>query len=98
MNKIFEGNYLLTVEQKEYIEGLEKQLHKEQLEVDKVQGRGYIGIMLVDYGYQIDILDWKAYIEGKVKTLGSECRDYGNDVDAEKFGAEIIEFIRKGKD
>lgn len=81
-----------------YIQYLEKQLHKEQVHVDNVQNEGYIGIMLVGHGYQIDILDWKEYMDGKVKTLGSECRDYGDDIDAEAFGAEIIKMVRQGHD
>jgi hypothetical protein len=67
-------------------------------EVDDNANDGVISICLVPHGYQLDILDWQSYLHDKVKTLGSECRDYGDDVDTEAFGQKIIDMVRKGED
>ena len=57
-----------------------------------------IAICLVPHGYQIDLLDHKSYLDGKVKSVHSECRDYGDNIDVEEISEKIINLIRKGED
>lgn len=76
----------------EVLEGLQQKV------LDKERPNGYITIAVVPYGYQIDILDTKAYMRGKLSILASECRDWGKDLDADKFEEELITMIRNGKD
>lgn len=55
-------------------------------------------VCLVPHGYQIDIIDYKAYLKDEIKVIHSECRDYGSNLDVNEFSLDIINFIRKGKD
>jgi hypothetical protein len=53
-----------------------------------------IAICLVDYGYEIDILNHKDFLNGKVTIAHSECRDYGGNIDVEHLSSMILQLIR----
>ena len=53
-----------------------------------------IAICLVPYGYEIDLLDHKDYLNGKATIVHSECRDYGCDIDIEELSSAIIQGVR----
>jgi hypothetical protein len=53
-----------------------------------------ISFSIVNIGYQIDILDHKEFLKGKLKIENSECRDFPIDQDAEEVEKKLIEVVR----
>lgn len=76
-----------------------QQIHKQRKQLGKKSTKKkleeyIIAICIVPIGYQIDLLDHKEYINGNVKEIHSECRDYGTSVNVEKASEMILDLVR----
>ena len=71
---------------------------KDVKKVEKIKGerlaRYTIGICLVEGGYEIDMLNHRMFLAGKVKIEESECRSYGRDIDVGDATIRVLEFVR----
>lgn len=54
-------------------------------------------ISLVPHGYQVDLITPAEYANGTIEIQHSECRDYGVNIDPEKFSSMILNGVRQAE-
>lgn len=68
---------------------------REEKKVERSKLAKYtIGVCLVPAGYEIDMLDHKKYLDGRVVIEHSECRDFGGDIDVGDRTVRLLNFVR----